>query len=537
MLWGVGAVAWACGGFMCDAAQPVEQAGEEVIFSVDESAQQVTMHVRVAYQGPAEEFGWVIPVKGTPDVFLSHEALFAVVDQLTAPLYFTVTDFGDCSQAPAFASSTGGDFSTATADSGSDPSVWVLDRDTVGAYETVTLGATDTTALVAWLQENDYDVPSSLDQALAPYLANGMNFLALRLRSSGDVGELAPLALRYEGTTPGIPLTLTAVAAAPDMPITVYLLGDARAVPLNTLHTVLNPLAIDYWSFGANLDDVIAAAADEAGGHGFATLAATRSPGWFGPTAGDLDLSGLADLADPADFLRALADRGVPFDQRLIDALFDVLPVPEGYPGGAAAYYAAVTSGEVTPEGAFDPVAAVEALEEQLVKPLADAEALVAGASWLTRLRSSISPEEMTIDPTFAFNADLPEVSATQTVTVEADCTGTNGDPFESPQVLRYPEGLIIRAPSPEELAVMGMSLFEWVSSNTEHPTLRIEQLGPSGPPEVVVDHAGELFLGDASEVGEGAVTGGGGCGCATGGVGGGVALALAGLLAVRRRR
>jgi hypothetical protein len=42
-------VAWACGGFVCDPAQPVDQAGEEVIFSVDEAADRVTMHVRVAY--------------------------------------------------------------------------------------------------------------------------------------------------------------------------------------------------------------------------------------------------------------------------------------------------------------------------------------------------------------------------------------------------------------------------------------------------------------------------------------------------------
>jgi hypothetical protein len=72
--------------------------------------------------------------------------------------------------------------------------VTVVDAATAGDYETVTLQATDSALLLDWLQAHAYDLPDALAPVLAPYVADGSYFLALRLRSDRDAGELNPWA-------------------------------------------------------------------------------------------------------------------------------------------------------------------------------------------------------------------------------------------------------------------------------------------------------------------------------------------------------
>ena len=45
------------------------------------------MHVRIQYDGPPDQFGWLLPVPADPtlEVKLSTEALFDSFDQLYAP--------------------------------------------------------------------------------------------------------------------------------------------------------------------------------------------------------------------------------------------------------------------------------------------------------------------------------------------------------------------------------------------------------------------------------------------------------------------
>ena len=69
-----------------------------------------------------------------------------------------------------------------------------------------------------------------------------------------------------------------------------YVLSDGRGVPTSYLHVQINEAAIDWWTAGSNYNDVITQAADEAGGHAFATDS-------YGPT--DL-YAGV--LFDPARF-------------------------------------------------------------------------------------------------------------------------------------------------------------------------------------------------------------------------------------------
>ena len=79
---------------------------------------------------------------------------------------------------------------------------------------------------------------------------------------------------------------------------------------------------------------------------------------------------------------------------------------------------------------------------------------------------SSLSPEEMTVDPTFVLNRDLSEVEPTHVLDPEFLCHLNNGAPtlsVEASQRLVYPESQIVIIPSEDELDDMGMTAFEYV--------------------------------------------------------------------------
>ncbi len=535
--------AHACGGFFCNLDEPVDQAGETIVFEVDEEKETVTMHVEVEYEGPSESFAWVVPVKGEPDLFVSSEVVFDRLRDLTRPSYWTRYEDQGCDSYRGWSSSDvalsgaldSGDATASSAGGG----VEVLDTGTVGAYETVTLSAESADALVTWLQMNDYDVPTRLADNLAPYVAGGMNFVALKLGKDKDTGDLTPLGLRYEGTTPVVPLTLTAVAATPDMPLTVLLMGPSRGVPLNYLHVGLNPLAIDYWRGGDNIDDVITRGADEAGGHGFATEYAMPlqadglvfQEGWY-------DLDRLAQAQDAAEFVEMLPQAGFAGTPELLAILLDVVPVPEGFPYEATDFYNSPWAYEEWyAQVDFDLDLAIDALDEGIVTPLREAQKMLDRSAWLTRLRSSISPEEMVLDPFFAFNPDLPKKEPFSQLIVQRRCgPGIGSDAYEVPQRLIYPEGQTMVIPSEADLDEQGISAFEYVQQYSDFAALTIEQMDVSGPPEVLSDRSDQALPQDLDNGSEEASSGG--CGCATGSAGWGWSALLGlGAIVARRRR
>jgi MYXO-CTERM domain-containing protein len=143
--------------------------------------------------------------------------------------------------------------------------------------------------------------------------------------------------------------------------------------------------------------------------------------------------------------------------------------------------------------------------------------------AYLTRLTSTISPSEMTVDPVFGFNPDLGDVSNYHEATLAFDCEG--GDP-----VLRLEGGYDLPV---DDLTPEAMPTPTWVDAHLKHKALVIEQLSESGPGDVLVDHRDDLAAPPAPDEGS---FGGGGCACDTSG-GGGVGLGLLALAWVRRRR
>jgi uncharacterized protein (TIGR03382 family) len=404
--------AFACGGMFCDSAAPVDQAAERILFAFD--GEMLTTEVQIGFEGRDDNFAWVVPVPQEPELFVSNDALFTQLANATVPTFRLTSDnrgavFG-CMQ--DYALSAKGD--SADSDSGG---VSVVSESTVGPYDTVVLQADDSETLVSWLRDQGYGLPGNLEDALAPYVASGQYFVALKLSSDKDSGDLAPLGMRYPATAASIPIQLTAVAAIPDLPIEVFILGPSRAVPDNYLHARINEAAIDWYTGGTNYRAVVARAADEAGGQAFVTDFSDSTSTLAGLVwaPGMIDEDYLASIVDPISWVEAIVFSALPPSSQLNAVLTTFVPAPDGVP---EADFLSCPSCYGTDIEGFDAVAATAALMVDVVDVLEAEQARIDAAPHITRLFTTLDAEEMTADPMFVFNADIEQtVSASHTAT------------------------------------------------------------------------------------------------------------------------
>lgn len=420
----------ACGGFFCQQV-PINQAGEQIIFRQD--GDQVTAVVLIQYAGEAEDFSWVLPVPGIPDLSTGSDLVFASLELATRPRFNLEITGEPCTSTPSPFSLFGGGFAPVAEDAaGGEPDVEVLQSLSVGPFDVQIVASDDAEAMAQWLDDNNYDLTDRGRELIAPYVEAGMNFVAMKLRQDQDVGDIQPLIMRYVSDLPMIPIRLTAVAAQPDMGVIVWLLGESRAVPVNYLHVTPNYTRLNWYAGTTNAyatyQTLITAAMDEAGGQGFATDYAGRDLDVVAqlPTLEILsdELVRLSSIGDDAQFVAELA-RGFVFSQtQALEILGRTLPLPAG--DGEFIYQIPELLGETfTAEELADArAAAVIELNATVIEPLREALAVFDDAPYLTRLYTTLSPEEMTLDPIFSFNPDLDDQALERNATLDIRCSG-----------------------------------------------------------------------------------------------------------------
>lgn len=435
--------ALACGGFFCSASSPVDQAAERIIFAQDEEG-HVTQIVEVLYEGPSENFSWVLPVPGVPIPGVSSSQVLDRLQAATNPNYYVVRE-GYCPDdgtggSAAFPGSLEGDGDAVVP---LPPTVTVLDAGSVGPfdYETIAVDAADqdpADVAVRWLEDNGYDVGPTGPEVLRPYLQNGLNLIAFRLTKGESSGAIRPIVLEYEATAMAIPIRPTAVAAQDDMPILVWTLGAHRAVPTNYYDLELNELLINWFDFRPTYDRVVTAAANEAGGQGFVTELAgsteTIEPN-LRPAASDVDLALGSGFSELRDVLDQMTRQLVNYDGYR-ELVAELVPLREGvtsedFLSCVYCYFSggAVESGEVlepaTPE---DPIFALDleafraAAREDVLQPFFDVADLMVANPYITRLYTTMSADEMTVDPVFEFNPDAEDVANIHAANYTRDC-------------------------------------------------------------------------------------------------------------------
>lgn len=433
--------AQACGGFFCTTF-PISQVNERILFVQGQGT--VTTHVQIQYSGRPEDFAWILPVPSLPELSISHNELFRQLEFATQPSF--VLDFeGDenCLVFPFVR------FTDAVAEDGG---VEVVATEQVGPFDTVIITGDDPQAVSNWLLDNGYVLDGLGVELLAPYVNDGFHFVALKLAPDKDLGDLQPIALTYAAEQPGIPIQLTAIATEPDLGVIAWVLSENRAIPENYLHVEINEAKIDWLNGGTNYAELVSEAANEAGGNAFTT-------DYAGPSdvmenrlyrEGQYDLDRLRATTDPVEYLDELLRQGFPRDTQTQSLIRRHVPIPnevltEGvlqvvYGSDQEAYNRAAEDGSLQGIAdqsfynnmalyrewmgtlSFSPETMSDDLDATIATPLRESQQLFTDNPYLTRLFTTLSASEMTVDPMFAYNPDLPEVPATRRATARCEC-------------------------------------------------------------------------------------------------------------------
>lgn len=513
--------ATACGCFTPpDPSVPIVQAGERIAFAMSDGV--VTAHIQIQYQGTATDFGWLLPLPSVPTLELGTDELFTQLTATTQPKYKINRVYeGNCSFDPSRGGGFGlGGAPTAAGDNGSgggggeggggSPLVY---QDSVGPYDYAVLKADTKDAMLQWLSDNRYFVPAGTDDAVGPYIRPGSYFLALKLKKGNDVGDLQPVVVKYASDLPMIPLVLTSVAANPHMGIQVWMLGAGRAIPRNYYHTVINDAKLDWINGSANYNDVIIAATAEAPDkHSFVTEYA----GSVAPMQGVLDAPGrfgtqaeLAATTTDQQFLQYMLQHNYPFTAQTTGVLQKYIPVPSTWTGTPPQFYQQLAyGGSVGPVAGenFQPAQMAQDLQDRVVTPTLAAGAMFSQFPYLTRLYTTLSPEDMNKDPVFSYNPGLKDWPNVHNGVLTYHC-GFFGDRGinATAATLRTEAGWVIDFPNgtgPSSTTGGGFSPPGGPSSQ------RIEILREQGNPEVVTDNTASISN----------ALGGSGCGMTLGG-------------------
>lgn len=486
----------ACGGTFCDGGpqpMPVDQRGENILFSIADG--KVEAHIQIQYKGEAQKFAWVLPVQKLPEFEAGSQELFTRLLQGTVPTVGFQSTFDQCNAfngAPSAdaGGGTGGSGSAGKGGgSGGGNQPTVVFQGSVGAFDISVLQGGDTAEVVQWLDDNGFQQNDKAPAILTDYLAKGYLFAAIKLNGRAGTEEIHPLVVRYEGTTPCVPLKLTAIAAVEDMVVRTFFLGGSRVMPTSYKHVVPSPLAVDWTQAAASYFPGVSRAVDAPVADGKAFVTEYAGPSNVIPSSGIRNPKWNATPFETATEKQALALLG---SQGLLtcslgcapDAKEDCRlrhPLLEGILAANLDFAPDAKIGDVLcaaekggplPKYSASAGVLAKAIDERIVKPAAHAEELLNNSTYLTRLVTTISPVEMTSDPEFVEVGAIGDVPAQRLGTMRTLCT--------QERVFTFPDG---------REAYVGKGAWPANDFAKMRQALRIEEVDLNGNVKVLVDN------------------------------------------------
>jgi hypothetical protein len=220
-----------------------------------------TLVIDTAFKGEGTNFAWVVPVPSTPKVEAATSGLFPTLQMLfrspvehelagiwliaivagviLGSLIWRQRSTGSCMDVLAVwflllllsglilpALGTASSTATSTRDE-----LNIIERKTVGIYDTVTLSSKDGGAVVDWLTQNGFATPTNYLPAIRAYASEGWVFVASKIHMDAALAEGAkphPLILRFQTPKPVYPLRLTGIGNE-SCKIDLYVFGAERA--------------------------------------------------------------------------------------------------------------------------------------------------------------------------------------------------------------------------------------------------------------------------------------------------------------------
>ncbi|MHC4444245.1 MAG: DUF2330 domain-containing protein [Planctomycetota bacterium] len=211
-----------------------------------DTADQATYVLRSRYSGNPESLAWVIPVPATPTNVTAHQdgTLFDNLEQETEPVFtiiFPSSGIG-CVCAPAL-----------TGQGGQGGLVTVEASGQAGIFNWSALTSTGGTALLTWLNNNGFALPTGATEILNGYILLDMHFLAVTVNKPSAIQqdanggiEIPPIQFTCQTTQRFYPIAISQISAASQTEIIIYILANHRAAAANVQNGVIDPNAVIY---------------------------------------------------------------------------------------------------------------------------------------------------------------------------------------------------------------------------------------------------------------------------------------------------
>lgn len=206
------------GCFVWNSGVDLKEPSQKAVIHLADGAE--TLLLQVKYEGPAEDFAWIVPLPSRPKVtaVAADKSPFAEISRFTQVRQRYQIDMSRGKVAEQ---------------------VTVLERKVVGVYDVAVLAATDPKALGDWLKRNGYALPKKLQAVLVHYVKKKWVYVAMRIDrkalASDEVkklksGELQPVCFSFASKRMVYPLRISSVNAG-QTEVLLYLLADAPMVP------------------------------------------------------------------------------------------------------------------------------------------------------------------------------------------------------------------------------------------------------------------------------------------------------------------
>ena len=405
---------------------PVAQNGENVVFAITKDpaggAPTLQAHIQILYTGDAAKFSWVVPVDAAPTLSTGTDRLFSALASVTQPRFEqNVALSGTCLPdrypggiATGTGASGGGVISTGAAGStgagGAGGGVTVSFQGAVGPFDAAVIKSADSVELRTWLTDNGYIVSDAAVGLIDAYVRENKYFVALKLLNGLGVRSIQPIVLTFKGVEACVPLRLTAIAANPDMPVLVWVLGEQRVAPRGFYEIKIDEMRIDWRSGGSNYfgpSGLVSQAANEAGGKAFVTEYAGTSTiaSMQVYVNGQFDMAALQAAMTPPAYVQQVISMGLGSDPLMLSLLAKYIPMPDAvkamditesqFYGNLGVYWGQFAFPP------FDLPGLTSAISTSIVAPRDEAQAMIDAHPYLTRLNTFISADEMNKDSFF----------------------------------------------------------------------------------------------------------------------------------------
>lgn len=226
------APAYPCANLVTTEGELATSDTQEVLFEKEGEASVV--EYRVAYQGDAADFGWIIALDGEFEALVDGDvARFDALREASDPqVTYWEDDTSDSGPSLGCRSKAGGtDRVNSLSDTGSGS--WeVVAEGFSGTYAYTVIQADDPAGLSEWLTEAGFDASASQD-TLDTYLQEGAQMVLVRVNpdaaeTPSEGAELPPVRITYAGEF-SFPARMARESSATEMATTVYVLGEQRA--------------------------------------------------------------------------------------------------------------------------------------------------------------------------------------------------------------------------------------------------------------------------------------------------------------------